>query len=982
MSFKMLMNSLHAMAIEIGSNLLPPAKAVIDILTGIANQFGNLPAPLKTLISYFGSLSSVMLTLGGIYLAFRLKTLVVDTALNLLGGSMTKVGTLAGVSGARIAAAGTRISDIQGPFRIFRTAASLAGAGIERMSSVLTTGATRVETFGQNMGRGGLVVQRFGGMMRNAAQAGTLLQGSMHSMGQSLLGLVKFAGPIAALGLAMFSAFSQGKAEAEKFNDKIMKDFNPEKPGSVVKNLAEIRKEMKNVQERFDAANEGPISGGFWTQLGKDVGDALTNVVGIDVIKDSTWDNLLKTDKLKESEKKIVRAGLNIRDNATEIWNTIRPDDPKKKLSLTSDELNYIAVVAEKTGIKLSGAFDASAPARQKAVEEILKLNNYYGAFGFTVDQVSEGMIAKFNAMEKAEKKMAEGAADATVKSFDLFKSVDATAMFPDTDALIPMGLQISGFYDKVFNKASTFYNGIEELQKRGADPAVIQKFLQAGPEAAGDVVQAAVEDGTNGLIQVLNNGEKMLSAFSARAAEQARLTQRAIGSSSDELSKLLPAAQQIANETFAQGKLATVDSVAAALSMDPASVDDIKNKFGITIAKTFHFEEFLPKTLGTDVEGLVPDLRDLYNGLVDFTTLSPEAAGGVIRNLATALAMPAWSPEQIAKKREKLDELQKSIGDIPGLGEEQKGWLIDVIGTEEAKSNLADWFRWNDEHGVAFPGGVDKQRKLLEFMLSVVGQPDAVQQVESFSDKLGIIPGIKAIMLSLLGTPEAEAESLRVRDAIATLKDHGVTVSVDNVQAILDAEAAGVAVQQIEGKTIPIDVNLPQVLADLATIQGRVSSIEGKRVGIFLDYQASGPPVEPGAEGMMFNPVGVKKYATGGIETHRAGVYPGRWPARMFAEPETGGESYIPWAPSKRGRSTKILNTTASAFGYDLMPKVGAGNTVSAASVGRPVVVNTQMHFNAPFYGDNHLLNTIDEKIQKHDRDLETEFRRDRSAA
>lgn len=40
----------------------------------------------------------------------------------------------------------------------------------------------------------------------------------------------------------------------------------------------------------------------------------------------------------------------------------------------------------------------------------------------------------------------------------------------------------------------------------------------------------------------------------------------------------------------------------------------------------------------------------------------------------------------------------------------------------------------------------------------------------------------------------------------------------------------------------------------------------------------------------------------------------------RVFAEAETGGEAYIPMAPSKRGRSERILNEVARQFGYNLV--------------------------------------------------------------
>jgi len=40
-----------------------------------------------------------------------------------------------------------------------------------------------------------------------------------------------------------------------------------------------------------------------------------------------------------------------------------------------------------------------------------------------------------------------------------------------------------------------------------------------------------------------------------------------------------------------------------------------------------------------------------------------------------------------------------------------------------------------------------------------------------------------------------------------------------------------------------------------------------------------------------------------------------------VWAEPETGGEAYIPLAQSKRSRSTAILSKVASSFGYGLVP-------------------------------------------------------------
>ena len=67
-----------------------------------------------------------------------------------------------------------------------------------------------------------------------------------------------------------------------------------------------------------------------------------------------------------------------------------------------------------------------------------------------------------------------------------------------------------------------------------------------------------------------------------------------------------------------------------------------------------------------------------------------------------------------------------------------------------------------------------------------------------------------------------------------------------------------------------------------------------------------------------------LEHYANGGSkEKHTAQIAKGgEW--RIWAEPETGGESYIPLAKSKRKRSTQILAKTADIFGLSLVDKKG----------------------------------------------------------
>ena len=53
------------------------------------------------------------------------------------------------------------------------------------------------------------------------------------------------------------------------------------------------------------------------------------------------------------------------------------------------------------------------------------------------------------------------------------------------------------------------------------------------------------------------------------------------------------------------------------------------------------------------------------------------------------------------------------------------------------------------------------------------------------------------------------------------------------------------------------------------------------------------------------------------------------------FAEKGTGGESYIPHAPSKRNRSVAITRETARRFGYELVPMADGGLTGFGGYVG-----------------------------------------------
>lgn len=85
--------------------------------------------------------------------------------------------------------------------------------------------------------------------------------------------------------------------------------------------------------------------------------------------------------------------------------------------------------------------------------------------------------------------------------------------------------------------------------------------------------------------------------------------------------------------------------------------------------------------------------------------------------------------------------------------------------------------------------------------------------------------------------------------------------------------------------------------------------------------------------------------YAKGGIrkpesenEHHEATIAKGT--TRVWNEPETGGEAYIPLGQQKRERSTAILSDVASRFGYNMTPQSAMKRTATTHVAGDTITV------------------------------------------
>ena len=148
--------------------------------------------------------------------------------------------------------------------------------------------------------------------------------------------------------------------------------------------------------------------------------------------------------------------------------------------------------------------------------------------------------------------------------------------------------------------------------------------------------------------------------------------------------------------------------------------------------------------------------------------------------------------------------------------------------------------------------------------------------------------------------------------------------------------EQAKQAIAGVVGKTVDI---VTRFFRQDNNLNGGVYNSSGEAV--FADggilKSAAAPAVQAFADGGITKQA-IKAFAGGGVENHTAQIARGAWPVRIWAEPETGGEAYIPLAKSKRKRSLDILKIVMQEFGLGHLTKTFAQGGIMPAAVSTPV--------------------------------------------
>lgn len=192
------------------------------------------------------------------------------------------------------------------------------------------------------------------------------------------------------------------------------------------------------------------------------------------------------------------------------------------------------------------------------------------------------------------------------------------------------------------------------------------------------------------------------------------------------------------------------------------------------------------------------------------------------------------------------------------------------------------------------------------------------------YVDSVLAIPDEARTQISTPGSRTARQELIDVRNKVKDIPPKkSVNVGVLSAAAIQKLKDLGFKVRTLPDGSVVVRANTGGAQGALNAFIARNA---GRTVPVNIVTRVSGPRQVGGhyfyARGGI-----VKAFADGGTEHHPpmvARAKPGTF--RMWAEPETGGESYIPWAMDRRGRATKVLGMTADAFGYALVPKSSIG--------------------------------------------------------
>lgn len=367
----------------------------------------------------------------------------------------------------------------------------------------------------------------------------------------------------------------------------------------------------------------------------------------------------------------------------------------------------------------------------------------------------------------------------------------------------------------------------------------------------------------------------------------------------------------------------------------------------------------------------------------------------------------------KVSKRLEELDKGNKGVGSSSTILAERVQSVRNAIGdmsgaVSDSKEKLAEQA---EAQGVAADGADTHSTALAALEGKAAATEDAVEgladAIRGFGsaelDVRAATRELEAAFDDMAASIEANGDTLDVtteagranESALDAIAKSALEAAAATATQTGSAEAANAVIATQRERLIGVLGQLgitgaaAQAYADkLGLIPGAVdtyvdlntSDADAEMERFFRSWNGTTVAVNVNArEGRNFAAGGiVEYYANGGRrENHVAQIAPaGAW--RVWAEPETGGEAYIPLAPEKRVRSLDVWEETGrmlGAFSPAPQPVYAKGAPAPIVRVAAPSLEGLAISGRLEIGGDG-LARIVDGRISQYDRDRRrTEF-------
>lgn len=343
---------------------------------------------------------------------------------------------------------------------------------------------------------------------------------------------------------------------------------------------------------------------------------------------------------------------------------------------------------------------------------------------------------------------------------------------------------------------------------------------------------------------------------------------------------------------------------------------------------------EMFEKAITNNIGGAAQKLGQSFEGSMQNLSASAARVGATLLTSifgGKAGQEMAGPTEAVQKLSEKFDQVNQWIIDHgPQIQEffQQVGHDVQVVAGELGKvlGFLADHPRAIEAVVLAFAGW----KAITAVAALVEGLTTATTLLKGIP---GLLGAAQAAGASATATSTGAAAAASRLPALGALGAVGAAVGIPLAAGQFMAQVGGPTPEQaaetkrgnqsfeerLARTPFKTGADVPKV-GTPGWIEMRELASTGRIPGITVrDGQISDAGGNPIPE---FNPrsIGALVMADGGLrqiaKPTTAGLYAGRGAGTIFAEKETGGEAYIPLAPSKRSRSVAILSEVARLFG------------------------------------------------------------------